>query len=111
MEERDVVVVGAGISGLAFAWHAARSGARPLVLESSDRAGGCLDSRQGAPGYWFELGAHTLYNSYHGLLEVAEGCATPPTYVPRAPARKRFGLLRDGQLTTMGPLSVLARFG
>lgn len=111
MEEHPVLVVGGGISGLALAWHAARAGQAPLVLEASARLGGCLDSRRGPDGYWFELGAHTLYNSYGALLEIADGCPTPPTLVPRGDARKRFGLLRDGALTTMGPLSVFRQFG
>ena len=111
MEARPVLIVGGGISGLALAWHAARAGQRPLVLEASDRLGGCLDSRRGPDGFWFELGAHTLYNSYGALLEIAEGCPTPPHLVPRGDARKRFGLLRDGHLVTMGPLSVFRQFG
>lgn len=110
-EERSLVVVGAGISGLTLAWHAARDGVRPLVLEAGARVGGCLDSRRGDDGFWFELGAHTLYNSYGSLLEVAEGCAPPPRIVARGEARKRFGLLDDRGLTTMGPLSVFLQFG
>jgi oxygen-dependent protoporphyrinogen oxidase len=38
----DVVVVGAGIAGLAAAWEARRLGADVVVLEASDRAGGKL---------------------------------------------------------------------
>ncbi|MBL8622483.1 MAG: FAD-dependent oxidoreductase [Myxococcales bacterium] len=111
VETHPVLVIGGGISGLAFAWHAARAGQAPLVLEASGRLGGCLDSRRGPADYWFELGAHTLYNSYGALLEIAEGCPTPPTIVARGDARKRFGLLRAGGLTTMGPLSVFRQFG
>lgn len=109
-EQRALVVVGAGISGLTLAWRAARAGTSPLVLEAGDRVGGCLDSRRADDGFWFELGAHTLYNSYGSLLEVAEGCQSPPRIIARGDQRKRFGLLRDGELTTMGPLSVLRQF-
>jgi UDP-galactopyranose mutase len=108
-EQRPLIVVGAGISGLTLAWRAARGGATPLVLEAGSRVGGCLDSRED-DGFWFELGAHTLYNSYGSLLEVAEGCATPPRIIARGDQRKRFGLLRNGSLSTMGPLSVLRQF-
>ena len=111
VQTHPVLVIGGGISGLAFAWHAARAGQAPLVLEASGRLGGCLDSRRGPADYWFELGAHTLYNSYGALLEIAEGCPTPPAIVARGEARKRFGLLRAGGLTTMGPLSVFRQFG
>lgn len=111
VQTHPVLVIGGGISGLAFAWHAARAGQAPLILEASGRLGGCLDSRRGPADYWFELGAHTLYNSYGALLEIAQGCPTPPTIVARGEARKRFGLLRAGGLTTMGPLSVFRQFG
>ena len=36
----DLVVVGAGVIGLAIAWHAARRGLRPLVLEAAEPASG-----------------------------------------------------------------------
>jgi protoporphyrinogen/coproporphyrinogen III oxidase len=110
MESRDVVVVGGGVSGLSFAWHAARSGRRVLVLEASERVGGCLDSRRTASGYWYELGAHTCYNSYSALLEIIEGTGLRDRIVPRGDARKRFAFLRDGTLDVLGPISVLLRF-
>ncbi len=110
MESRDVVVVGGGVSGLSFAWHAARSGRKALVLEGSDRLGGCLDSRRTAAGYWYELGAHTCYNSYAGLLEIIEGAGLRDRIVPRGEARKRFAFLRGGAIDMLGPISVLMRF-
>jgi len=98
------------VSGLSFAWHAARSGRKPLVLEGADRVGGCLDSRRAADGYWYELGAHTCYNSYSAFLEVVEGVGLRDRIVARGDARKRFAFLRDGALDMLGPISVLLRF-
>ncbi len=110
MESRDVVVVGGGVSGLSFAWNAARAGRKVLVLEGSERLGGCLDSRRTAAGYWYELGAHTCYNSYAGLLEIIEATGLRDRIVPRGDARKRFAFLRDGAIDMLGPISVLLRF-
>ena len=110
MESRDVVVVGGGVSGLSFAWNAARAGRKVLVLEGSERLGGCLDSRRTPAGYWYELGAHTCYNSYAGLLEIIEGTGLQDRIVPRGEARKRFAFLRDGAIDMLGPISVLLRF-
>ena len=110
MESRDVVVVGGGISGLAFAWHAARAGKKVLVLEGGERVGGCLDSRRTASGYWYELGAHTCYNSYAGLLEIIEGVGLRDRIIPRGEARKRFAFLRGEAIDMLGPISVLWRF-
>jgi protoporphyrinogen/coproporphyrinogen III oxidase len=110
MEYKDVIVVGGGVSGLAFAYHAATAGRDTLVLEGASRAGGCIDTRRLGSGYWFEMGAHTCYNSYGGLIEIAEGSGIADRILPRGEARKTFGLLRDGVLTTMGPLSVFLQF-
>lgn len=110
MESRDVVVVGGGVSGLSFAWQAARAGRKALVLEGADRLGGCLDSRRTSAGYWYEIGAHTCYNSYGGLLEIIEATGLRDRILPRGDARKRFAFLRDGGLDVLGPISVLLRF-
>ena len=110
MEQRDVIVVGGGLSGLSFAWHAAKAGKGAVVLEAAAKIGGCLDSRRQPEGYWYELGAHTCYNSYGGLLEILEQSGKLGDLLPRGEARKRFALLRDGEISTMGPLSVFLQF-
>jgi UDP-galactopyranose mutase len=74
MSENQVLVIGGGISGASFAFHAARLGRRVLVVEKEERAGGCLASERMPSGFWYELGAHTCYNSYQAFLEVLEGC-------------------------------------
>jgi len=106
MDEPDVVVVGAGISGLAFAWRAAGAGRRVLVLEKSPRVGGCLYSHR-SDGHWFELGAHTVYNSYGGMLDIAADTGVTDALVERGEARAKFGLLRDGVITWLTPPKVL----
>ncbi len=110
MDRPDAIVVGGGISGLAFAFHAADGGRRAVVVEGTPRLGGCLDSRRLESGFWFEMGAHTCYNSYGGLLELVEGSGIADRILPRGEARKRFALLRQGTIDVMGPLSVLRRF-
>lgn len=110
MDERDVIVVGGGVSGLSFAWHAAAAGRQALVLEGAERLGGCVDTRRLGSGFWFEMGAHTAYNSYRGLIEILEGCGLLDRIQPRGEVRARFGLLREGRLEVMSPFSVLLRF-
>ncbi len=71
----DLVVIGAGVSGLGFAHLAHRRGVKPLVLEAADRVGGCLHSHRFAVAegtFWAELGGHTCYNSYGNLLGILE---------------------------------------
>ena len=80
----DVLVVGAGVSGAALAHAAAASGARVRVLEAGPRPGGCLASERLESGFWFELGAHTLYNSYGATIEALEALGLAGDLVPRA---------------------------
>ena len=103
----DLVVVGGGVSGLALAWKAAQDGKQVLVLEQERRAGGCLHSERTAAGYWFEMGAHTTYNSYGAFLDVAVGTGVAGKIVERGPARSSFGLLRDGTWRFLTPPKVL----
>ncbi len=107
MASHDVVVVGGGISGLSLAWKAAQDGQRVLVLERSARLGGCLHSERTADGYWFELGAHTTYNSYGGFLDVAVGTGLAGRVRERGPARARMGLLSHGEYRWLTPPRVL----
>jgi protoporphyrinogen oxidase len=68
----EVVVIGGGISGLSFAHAALAAGRRVTVVERAPTLGGCVHSERLGTGFWHELGAHTAYNSYGGLLEVLE---------------------------------------
>jgi protoporphyrinogen/coproporphyrinogen III oxidase len=90
MSKHDVVVIGGGISGLAFAYEAARAGRTVLVLERAQRVGGCLSTQRSASGYWFELGAHTCYNSYFGLTQLIEGCGLRGEVAQRGKSHLRF---------------------
>ena len=109
MATADVIVVGGGISGLALAWQAARAGRRALVLERGGRVGGCLHSHRTPDGFWFEMGAHTTYNSYGAFLDVAVGAGVADRIVPRGPARKTFGLLTGERRRLAHPAEGAAR--
>ena len=41
---QDLIIIGAGITGLTAAYEAQRRGLRPLVLEASARAGGLVQT-------------------------------------------------------------------
>lgn len=71
MADCDLLVVGGGISGLTLASLAAADGWRVRVLEAGPRVGGCVNTwhPEETPGFWLELGAHTVFNSYGRLLQ------------------------------------------
>jgi len=107
MAKHDVVVVGGGISGLTFAFEAARAGRKVLVLEREARPGGCLATHRAGSGYWFELGAHTCYNSYVGFTEVLEACGLRGEVQQRAKTHLRF--LDGDRLVPGSNLGVMLR--
>ncbi len=60
---RDVLVVGAGISGLTTAFHLLRGGLDVVVVEAADRVGGAIrtvTADSGAGSFLFERGPNTV---------------------------------------------------
>ena len=95
----DVAVLGAGISGLSAAHHCVRSGLRCLVLEETAAPGGCIHTVRTPDGFWYELGAHTLYNSYGSLLDIMTASNLAATIERRQKAPYR--LLVDGKVRSV----------
>jgi UDP-galactopyranose mutase len=110
MSEPEVLVIGGGISGASFAFHAARAGRRVLVVEREERVGGCLASERTPSGFWYELGAHTCYNSYGAFLEMLEGCGRLDALQARGKSVLRF-LRGDDVVAGKNLLLFLKLFG
>lgn len=69
MSQHDVIIVGGGISGMSLAHYCAKAGIKPLVMDKNERLGGTFNSCR-KDDFWFELGAHSCYNSYGNLVEL-----------------------------------------
>jgi protoporphyrinogen/coproporphyrinogen III oxidase len=65
----DVLVIGGGVTGLAAAYELTRRGCRPLVLESSPRAGGLIRTDH-ADGFTIEAGPDSLLTTKPAALEL-----------------------------------------
>jgi oxygen-dependent protoporphyrinogen oxidase len=101
----ELIVIGGGISGLSLAFYAAKAGVQTLVLDRNDRAGGCLHSQRLKSGFWFEMGAHTCYNSYRGLIGILEELKIKYRMLKRE--RVPFRLFCDGAIR---PITKEVRF-
>jgi protoporphyrinogen oxidase len=99
IEAADIVVIGAGVSGLTFAHHLARAGRQVLVLDSAAQVGGCVHSQRQPDDFWFEMGAHTLYNSYGSLLGIVDQLGLRDRLQKRSKAP--FRLLVDGRIRSI----------
>ena len=70
--EADVVVIGAGIAGLAAARALAQRGLRVVVLEARDRVGGRILSQSAERGQTVELGAEFVHGRSPELWALIE---------------------------------------
>lgn len=102
-DEVDVVVVGAGLAGLAAAATAARAGARTLVLEARTAPGGRARSDRAPDGTILNHGAHALYLGGSGRPVLRELGVRPRGRLPR---QRGAGWLVDGTRTPLRHLSV-----
>lgn len=66
------VIVGGGPCGLAAAWHLARRGAQPIVLEAEDLMGGLCATYE-RDGFRFDLGGHRFVSGDAELSRWVEG--------------------------------------
>jgi monoamine oxidase len=75
----DVVIIGAGIAGLAAGRLLARAGRRVTLIEARDRVGGRIHTRHLAPDLPIELGAEFVHGQPPALWELIRE-AHLPTY-------------------------------
>jgi oxygen-dependent protoporphyrinogen oxidase len=81
----DMIVVGAGISGLSLAYQVAQKGKQVLVLEGDNRIGGCLNTHyHDKNDFWVEMGAHTFYATYTNLIGLIQASGLESSIEPRA---------------------------
>lgn len=83
----EVIVVGAGVSGLTCAWHLQRSGVDVLVLESGSRPGGVI-STDAIEGCLVEAGPNTILPTVETVgmirdLGLADALVSAPARAPR----------------------------
>lgn len=102
MKNYDIIIIGAGISGLSLAHYCARQGLDALVIEKNERVGGTFYSHRfsgKASDFWLELGAHTCYSSYGNLLAIMEELSI----LSQAAKKEKVGykMLADGRITSI----------
>ncbi|KOR30913.1 hypothetical protein TI04_03555 [Achromatium sp. WMS2] len=97
----DLIVIGAGISGLGLAHCSGQDGKRTLVVEASERVGGSIKTANSSqiPEFWLEAGAHTCYNSYGTLLKIVDKLGLKSEITPKH--KVAFRLLRKDRISSI----------
>lgn len=100
MNKYDIIIIGAGISGLSLAHYCSKADMKTLVIEKSERVGGSLHSHYFEDiDFWIELGAHTCYNSYSNLISIMEECSAITHIIRRE--KVPFKMLVDGSIKSI----------
>jgi oxygen-dependent protoporphyrinogen oxidase len=101
---RNVIVIGAGVSGLVTAWHLHKAGIDVAVLEAEDAVGGCMRSER-RDGFILEKGPFNVLVRDEAFKTLLDECVEDAAPVKAAPEANRRYLLRRGALeeVPMGP--------
>ncbi len=102
MSRSDVLIIGAGISGLSLAWWLVHQGLNVEIWEADKRIGGKIQTNQSEEGYLTERAAAMVMNFRPEVTELLQGTGLDTAKTSRLPeAEARRYLLHNGQLTAL----------
>ena len=102
----DIVIVGAGISGLASAHFLKKQGLDVIILEKENRAGGCIRTEQ-KNGFLVEYGPNSTMDTSPVLHELFNNLGIDSQLVYANEHSKNRYIVRDKKLNAL-PMSPLA---
>ena len=86
--QKDVVIIGAGLTGLTLAFYLKKAGLSIAVIEKADRTGGVIQSHF-EEGFLFESGPNTGVLSYPEIVELFDELAPEAELITADPEAKR----------------------
>jgi oxygen-dependent protoporphyrinogen oxidase len=101
--QKDIVIMGAGISGLATAYRLSKSGLDILVLEKSDHIGGAIRTEE-CDGFLIDYGPNSTLETSPKIRSFVEEVGLGEDRVGANTAAKRRYVVRDGELQPL-PMS------
>jgi protoporphyrinogen/coproporphyrinogen III oxidase len=102
----EVIVIGAGVSGLVCSWRLRQAGIEAVCLEATERVGGALRS-QCRDGFLVEAGANTV-QATPGFVDLLREVDLEKELLQAEPGLPRF-ILRHGELHVLplGPVGLI----
>jgi len=102
LSKTDVLIIGAGISGLSLAWWLSRQGLSVEIWEADKRIGGKIQTHQSEDGYLTERAAAMVMNFRPEVTELLNETGLDSAKISRqAGAEARRYLLHNGKLTAL----------
>lgn len=86
--ENQIVIVGAGLTGLTLAYYLKKAGQNILLIEKNNRTGGVIQTKT-ENGFTYETGPSTGVLSSEELVNLFEDLKADCTYEPANPAAKK----------------------
>lgn len=106
MKQLDIVIIGAGLTGLTIAFYLHKKGKRVMVIEKSSHTGGAIQTFR-ENGYIFESGPNTGSLSNPEIIELFEDLKEKCTLqIARTDAHRRL-ILKNGKLQEL-PSGILS---
>lgn len=96
----DVLVVGAGISGLVTAYRLQQAGRRVSIIESTPRSGGVISTRY-CDGALYELGPNSTLDTTPAINALLDDLGIRDQRIDAGAAAKRRFVVRDGELVPL----------
>jgi protoporphyrinogen/coproporphyrinogen III oxidase len=96
----DVVVIGAGISGLTAAYGLARRGLRVEIIEAAARAGGVIETRECA-GMLYERGPNSMLDTGPAVRDLLDELGLAGLRVNASAAARQRYIVRGGLLVPL----------
>jgi oxygen-dependent protoporphyrinogen oxidase len=100
MPDRDVIVVGAGISGLTTAFRLATRGIDVAVIEAGSRTGGVIETVQ-RDGALIECGPNSVLDTHPEIAGLIEALDLTSQRIETSTASARRFVVRQGQLVAL----------
>ena len=106
--QKDVVIIGAGLTGLTLAFYLIKAGKSVAIIEKSDRTGGVIQSHA-EDGFLYESGPNTGVLSYPEVVELFEDLNGKATLITANPEAKRRLIWKGKQWHAIpsGPISAI----
>lgn len=105
----DVVVIGAGLTGLTLAFYLEKAGKKVALIEKSDRVGGAIQTVH-EKDFIYEMGPNTGVISTEGIVQLFDDLKGHCELITPDPVAKERWILKNGQWVAL-PSGLLSAIG